>query len=454
MPPPGQTLQIQLQIKTDATDDRATEDSALLQTEGVSLMQTRVAQPATSMSASLQSLPGRILPFLQPELRAPVVRRVQNQLRTLHTVIKLMLQEMEMFDLPYSWGSDEAGPDLVDTISNRLLLPIMNLIDGGQVLRHTHSGASSSTPATISTREQGVQTDDLPDVPQLEATQCAMAVEAAGCRVDMTVDGMFAMILEDIDDHTHDRHAVLRQVLRILLQQGRNRAARLRLLLHVVSRLVPQPNLLSSGTAAEEEAAQGMAEALVSKVLMVLNSVSTDMDETGHGTVLDASWAAQQAGAPGSMAMDVISFLENDQWDDDSVASNPTETATASPDSHMGEAQEAMYGAGDGGRVRAGTTRATTLAPKVRLRKEFRRKGLQVAKRGVPRVRKGSKMMTRARVIRKAAIRHVVVAKGRGLNVMRLRVRRDGLRPRQLNRGCVSSSSQSDVYVMFPYTSL
>ena len=270
------------------------------------------------MSASLELLPGMILPYLQPKLRAPVLCKTKQILKNLQMVIKLLMQELDFLDVPYRWGAEEAGNDLVDTIVDKLLGPLTTMLTTGSSttgeLTTTRSG--SSRPSMV---DAATQTDNMPgsstapDGP-LEGRVCTfLGHQAAGSQIDGTARRLMEIIDHYVQDRTRERHALLRQVLLRLLHRLRDHAGRMRILLHLVSSLVPQPNLNQETEDVQDD---DLVQKVLSTIMTVIRTYQTDLDEATFTDILDGEWTVQRVGVLGAVAMDIMSFMEQGRYDD------------------------------------------------------------------------------------------------------------------------------------------
>ena len=165
-------------------------------------------------------------------------------------------------------------------------------------------------------RDDAAVTDDAPPsaVPATEPVTSGLSLmetdvlEVANTMMDESVDAICMQVEQRVQRYPVEwRFHALRRMLVGLVQHLRDRSARLRILLQIVSTYTPQP-LHLDGSDGREGLAVGVQ--LCGMIVGALDALCSPPPTPGMGEVLDFDWVTQEAEGLNKLAMLIMQFLE------------------------------------------------------------------------------------------------------------------------------------------------
>ena len=340
LPPAGAALTVRLELQAEEGSARSSWPSPAkkqrtdLRTEGEveaddsHLMQRGMTTYTSSSSSSTPPSPLHTLAALRPEIRQVVARRVEARLASLVEVLTSLRRDirrqLEGLSPRMDAVTTATGEERVHHASGREPPPDphhLSVYAAFEELVVSHA-LQSSHDALVDVSTEEVQMLCHPAATQVTVLPNLDIADAEGEQLDGMLgalhDAMQAELLEDVPER---RHSVLRKVVLQLVHQCRARGAKLKVLLHLLASLIPQPTDLNADS---DPAVNALADRLMT---MVLGSVANLMAEpvTAYSaTFLDFDWSTDQLAGLSSLAINVMSFLENGRCDVDDMPSTPS----------------------------------------------------------------------------------------------------------------------------------
>ena len=333
-PRPGEQLRltITLQPEHDASD-LAAETSRKRKTRNedeVNFMQMSRASRQQPAEATNEHAPRHLRPFLQyllPGAKRAVLRRLQRLLRD-HAV---EVQELH----------DEVQQELQDTseeveivVSEHGLTTFLE-----DVLRPLLQHLQQAPSATAVLRDRPMSSNALmtgelatalcrPDAETQVDMQSMTAPEVATAWLHDTSEVLLDILHGTVDEEpTVDRHNAMRRVLIQLIGDFQKGAAKVRILLNLISRLVPQPTSIVASSKHKTR----IVDSALRRIRDLLECIEPTLLAPTSGDVLTAEWSVGGMEPVGCLAMDVMSYLENGRYDtsDDVSVDSPASVDTS-----------------------------------------------------------------------------------------------------------------------------
>ena len=298
-----------------------------------------------------------------------LLRRLQDRnhcaqtcIQHLQRVLSGVDEEIDDIPLPYH----------VLTVMDRLLEDISVAEDDSQTL----NVPLGDTQVEESRRRRPAQSSMC--LPHQDVNYWAS--NRVGAAVDRLRQKLDAMVMEGEVD---DRHNIMRIVTQELARQVNARAGRLRLLLMLLSDLLPQPRQNSTPTSS----ASLVAFDVFREILNELDSLDVLL-HSPYTSYLDFEWVSSAVGNLGPFAIDVMSFLENAGPLDSLSSLEPREVNDSYP-----YATDAMYGERSSTATPRGSSSATRTVPQ-----EVERAGVAGGAARLPESTANRKRASRTRV--------------------------------------------------------
>ena len=256
----------------------------------------------------------RLRQRLNPTLRQQVLQCLLDQLGRLLRITRQQVQQVQQHcRMPHA-GRDRVTSTACEAAdANHVVLGLAGLLRAFLDEQHGQKAAASTQipPTSVAT---GMNHPACTATRGEEETASAgspiqgNASVRAGRRLDdtcATLDGVlddYLMSTTEVDD----RCGILRELIIRVLRGLHEDVSRLRILLQVISRRLPLPNLLEDTTMEQNKHATILARLLRQH----LQGVQGHVSEPAHTMPMDQSWATEQVPTLGPFAMDT----SRDTW--------------------------------------------------------------------------------------------------------------------------------------------
>ena len=367
LPPAGTALTVRLELQAEEGSARSSRPSPMkkqrtdlhqdgeVETDNNHLMQRGMMTYTSSSSSSTPPNPLHTLAALRPEVRHVVARHVEERLASLVgeiTSLRRDIRQQIEGSLPHAHmdaattatrdgrahhASGRAPPPDPDHLS---IYAAFEELIVSHVLQSSHD-------AVVDVSIEEAQTLCHPTATQMTVLPNLDIADAEGEQLDGMLgalhDAMQAELMEDIPER---RHSVLRKVVLQLVQQCRARGAKLKVLLHLPASLIPQPADLNADN---DPAVNALARRLTTMVLGSVDNLLAEPVTAYSTTFLDFDWSTDQLAGLSSLAISVMSFLENGRCDVDDMPSTPSPVGDADVEA-TGQDREGVERHSRGGR--------------------------------------------------------------------------------------------------------
>ena len=333
-PRPGEQLRLTITLQpehdaSDLADDTSRKRKARNEDE-VTFMQMPSAsrqQPADVANEQTPRQLQHLLQYLLPGARRAVLRRLQRLLRD-HAV---QIQELRD-DVQQELQDTSEEAEIVISESGLTMLLENVLRPLLQHLQHAPSAAAILRDRPMSSN--AMMTGELAaalchsDVETQVDMQSMTAPEVATTWLHDTSQVLMDILHGTVDEEPSvDRHNAMRRVLIQLIGDFQKGAAKVRILLNLISRLVPQPTSIIASSEHETR----IVDSALRRIRDLLDCIEPTLLAPSAGDVLTAEWSVEGMEPVGCLAMDVMSYLENGRYDtsDDVSVDSPASVDTA-----------------------------------------------------------------------------------------------------------------------------
>ena len=291
-------------------------------------------QPSEGDEAHLMQTPprpqalsaDRFLRGMQPSFRGRVLRCLLDRLGTILSNTRRQIQQVQQYYQALDVAEDRCGPmpDSSLETDDAVVWPCRLLQDLLNQQQSDMGTVQEDVPQTT-TSPWRLHEGWLEARRRRTAASSSISGDAtvqATSRLNRTCETLDELVDDYLlqDTNVDDRFGILRDLVRRMLGQLHQEVCRHRVLLQLINRRLPLPNIPEDVT---EEQASHAAE-LLRRLRLQLQGLCGQSDELPPTVPMDQSWATEQVPVLGPFAMDVMSFLENGHL----YLSSPNSTAT------------------------------------------------------------------------------------------------------------------------------